>query len=108
VQRRESFAFESTLSGRGYARHIAEWQQVGYFVKLIYLGLATPEIALARIRQRVREGGHTIPETIVRRRFESGLSNFKRLYRPLVDDWAIYDNSGDEPVIISEGGRDER
>ena len=65
VQRRESFAFESTLSGRGYARHIAEWQQVGYFVKLIYLGLATPEIALARIRQRVREGGHTIPETIL-------------------------------------------
>ncbi|RLB95515.1 MAG: Zeta toxin family protein [Deltaproteobacteria bacterium] len=105
VRSGKSFAFESTLSGRGYLRHIVAWQQVGYFVKLIYLSLASPEIALARIRQRVREGGHPVPEAVVRRRFEGGLYNFNRFYRPLVDQWALYDNSRRKPVLISEGAK---
>ena len=103
VRRGDSFAFESTLSGRGYLRHIAGWQKAGYFVKLIYLSLATPEIALARIRQRVREGGHSIPEVVVRRRFRSSLENFNHHYSQLVDEWAIYDNSGRKPILVSEG-----
>jgi len=72
---------------------------------LIYLSLASPEIALARIRQRVREGGHPVPEAVVRRRFEGGLYNFNRFYRPLVDQWALYDNSRRKPVLISEGAK---
>ena len=103
VRRGDSFAFESTLSGRGYLHHIAEWKQAGYFVKLIYLSLAAPEIALARIRQRVREGGHAVSEAVVRRRFESGLKNFNHHYRWLVDEWAIYDNSRRRPILLSEG-----
>jgi len=67
------------------------------------LRLASPELAIARVRQRVREGGHNIPEPVIRRRFASGLSNFETLYKPLVDEWALYDNSGGEPILIEEG-----
>ena len=96
----ESFAFETTLSGRGYLRHIRQWQDAGYRVKLIFLRLNSPEEAMARVAQRVRQGGHDIPEAALRRRFAAGLINFERLYGPLVDAWALYDNSGSSPVLL--------
>ena len=104
AQRGENFAFETTLSGRSYAKLIPSWQAEGYIVKLFFLGLATPELAIARVRQRVREGGHNIAELVIRRRFAAGLCNFENMYKPLVDEWALYDNSGSEPVLIEEGG----
>jgi predicted ABC-type ATPase len=103
VRRGESFAFETTLSGRGYAGLIPGWREQGYIVKLFFLRLASPELAVARVRQRVREGGHNIPERVIRRRFAGGLRNFETLYKPVVDEWALYDNSGGEPVLIKEG-----
>ena len=62
----ESFAFETTLSGRHYARLIPQWQSSGYRVKLFFLKLASPELAIARVRQRVRSGGHNVPEPVIR------------------------------------------
>lgn len=103
VEKGESFAFETTLSGRGYAGLIPGWQEQGYVVKLFFLRLASPELAIARVRQRVREGGHNIPEAIIRQRFTGGLRNFEALYKPVVDEWALYDNSGSEPILIEEG-----
>jgi predicted ABC-type ATPase len=103
VRRGKSFAFETTLSGRGYAGLIPGWRMQGYIVKLFFLRLASPDLAIARVRQRVREGGHNIPGPVIRRRFASGLRNFESLYKPLVDEWALYDNSGGEPVLIEEG-----
>ena len=100
----ESFAFETTLSGLGYTRWIPLWREGGYRVKLLFLWLPTPDLAVARVRQRVSEGGHDVPETIVRRRFRAGWRNFERVYRDLVDEWAIYDNSGISPVLLAEGG----
>lgn len=99
----DNFAFETTLSGRGYAGLIPGWRRQGYIIKLFFLRLASPELAIARVRQRVREGGHNIPEPVIRRRFASGQSNFENLYKPLVDEWALYDNSGSEPVLVKEG-----
>lgn len=96
---RESFAFETTLAGRGYLRHIERWQVAGYRVKLIFLQLASAEEAIARVAQRVRQGGHDIPENTIRRRFGAGLHNFRQAYAPRVDAWALYDNSGDRPVL---------
>ena len=96
----ENFAFETTLSGRGYLRHIRQWQAAGYRVTLIFLRLNSPEEAMARVAQRVRQGGHDIPEAIIRRRFDSGLKNFERFYGPLVDAWTLYDNSGPSPVLL--------
>ena len=103
VGRGESFAFETTLSGRGYARMILGWQARGYRVNLFFLRLPTPEMALARVRSRVAEGGHDVPEEVVRRRFEAGWRNFREVYMELVDEWALYDASGSVPVVI-EGG----
>lgn len=103
ARRGESFAFETTLSGRGYAGLIPSWSAEGYTIKLFFLRLASPDLAIARVRQRVREGGHNIPEPVIRRRFASGQHNFESLYKPLVDEWALYDNSGSEPVLIEEG-----
>jgi predicted ABC-type ATPase len=82
---------------------IPGWRADGYLVKLFFLRLASPELAVARVRQRVREGGHNIPEPVIRRRFAGGLRNFEELYKPVVDEWALYDNSGGEPVLIEEG-----
>ena len=103
VEKGESFAFETTLSGRGYARRIPRWQQQGYRIKLFFLRLPTSEMAAARVRQRVAEGGHDVPETVIRRRFHAGWSNFEFIYRDLVDEWALYDNSGEKPVFLAEG-----
>lgn len=97
---RESFAFETTLAGRGYLHHIRTWQKGGYRVKLIFLQLDSTEEAVARVAQRVRQGGHNIPEATIRRRFAAGRENFERLYAPLIDAWALYNNSGLQPVLL--------
>lgn len=95
-----SFAFETTLAGRTYARMIPGWQAAGYHVKLLFLALPSAEMAIARVAERVRQGGHNVPEEVIRRRFTAGRTNFDKLYRELVDAWALYDNAGDEPHLI--------
>jgi predicted ABC-type ATPase len=100
-----SFAFETTLSGRGYLRLIKEWQAAGYQVKIIFLQLASADEAVARVAQRVKQGGHNIPEEVIRRRFAAGKDNFEKLYAPRVDAWALYDNAGSVPVLIDWSNR---
>jgi predicted ABC-type ATPase len=100
-----SFAFETTLSGLAYARLIPRWRRQGYSVKLIYLQLAGVDLALSRVAARVLQGGHGVPDNVVVRRFAAGWRNFERVYKPLVDGWALYDNSGDAPILVEAGGR---
>ena len=76
VQRNESFAFESTLSGRGYARLIPEWQSASYLVKLIFLSLPSEDMAIERVATRVKQGGHSVPDMVIKRRFRAGMINF--------------------------------
>lgn len=97
---RESFAFETTLSGRSYLRLIDLWQAAGYRVKMIFLQLDSAEEAIARVAQRVKQGGHDIPEPVIRRRYAAGRRNFECLYAPKVDAWALYDNAGEKPVLL--------
>ncbi len=103
VRRRESFAFETTLSGRRYATLIPKWQQIGYEVALIFLWLPKVEMAVERVRERVRQGGHDVPEQVIRRRYEAGWRNFNRVYKRLVDHWFLYDNAGRDPVLLEKG-----
>ncbi len=103
VRKQNSFAFETTLSGRSYARLIPLWQEHGYLVKLFFLQLDSAELAIARVQQRVRKGGHTIAEPVIRRRFISGSQNFHTLYKDLVDEWSLYENSAEQPVLIEQG-----
>ena len=103
VQQRRGFAFETTLSGLGYARMIPRWRSDGYTVKLIFLALATPEEAIKRVELRVRQGGHHVPSEVIRRRFASGLQNFQNMYRHIVDYWQWFDNSSHALILVDEG-----
>lgn len=103
VRRGESFAFETTLSGLRYARLIPQWRKKGYFIKLIFLKLPSPEMAIARVAARVAQGGHHVAENVIRRRFKAGWRNFQRTYQPLVDSWILYDNAGDVPRYVDSG-----
>ena len=103
VHQEVSFAFETTLSGRGYAVCIPQWQARGYRVKLFFLSLPDADFAIRRVQHRVHLGGHDIPEQTIHRRFANGWKNFQTLYRPLVNEWALYDSSGPVPVLLNEG-----
>lgn len=105
VSQQQSFAFETTLSGKAYARQIPKWQAQGFHVSLYFLGLDTQDIAIARVATRVAQGGHHIPEATIRRRFDAGLRNLEAYYKPLVDHWMHYNNSGDEPVLVDWGSK---
>ncbi|HLL13839.1 MAG TPA: zeta toxin family protein [Pyrinomonadaceae bacterium] len=105
---RASFAFETTLATRSYATFVAALRREGYEFQLLYLTLRSPELAVERVRSRVRLGGHNVPEAVVHRRFRNGARNFFRLYRTLADTWGIYDNSTlDAPRPVAVGHRDE-
>jgi predicted ABC-type ATPase len=109
VARRADFAFESTLSGLGVRDIIRGCRESGYELHLVYLWLPSPELALARVRQRVAAGGHNIPEWDVRRRWGRSLENLLDIYMPLVDSWSVVDGSstGSAPVIARGGRNDE-
>jgi len=103
AEKGESFAFETTLSGLAYLGRIRDWRMMGYHVSLFFLSLPDPEVAVSRVAERVRQGGHHIPETVIRRRFAAGLQNFEQAYKQVVDSWAKYDNVGAKPELIEWG-----
>lgn len=102
---RATFAFETTLAGKSYARWLSELIATGYRFHLVFLWLPSPEFALERVRDRVRRGGHSVPERTVCRRFHAGLGNLFSLYQPMADTWRIFDNSGTPPPRLIAAGR---
>jgi predicted ABC-type ATPase len=102
VREGQSFAFETTCSGRGYAGLLRRCKAEGWRVTLLFLWLPSPQIALDRVARRVRGGGHAIPSNAVIRRYWAGLSNLRDLYLPLADVAAIYDNSDEGRTLIAE------
>ena len=97
-----SFAFETTCSGRGHVRLLERCRAVDYRITLVFLWLPSAKRALARVAQRVSEGGHRIPSDVVVRRYASGLRNMRLSYLPLADSVFIYDNSDASDVLIAE------
>jgi predicted ABC-type ATPase len=87
------FGFETTLSGRLHARWLRKHQAAGYRTHLVFLSLPSEDLAIARVEDRVRRGGHHVPDEIVRRRFAAGLRNLFSVYMHTVDAWTIYDNA---------------
>lgn len=100
VRKGESFAFETTLSGHGYLAKLRQWRERGYHVSLFFLCLPDAETAIARVAERVKQGGHDIPEAVIRRRFAAGLRNFHGAYKSAVDAWALFDNVGETPILL--------
>lgn len=106
ARERQSFAFETTLSSRSFAPFLRRLKADGYHVHLIYVWLRSPGLALQRVAARVSQGGHSVPDETIRRRYRRGLANFLQLYRPLADDWMLCDNSGDGPIVVARGIRE--
>ncbi|MBI2496241.1 MAG: zeta toxin family protein, partial [Candidatus Omnitrophica bacterium] len=89
AHKHSDFGFETTLSGITYVALLRRLKAQGYRIQLFFLWIPTVEMALARIADRVRRGGHDIPERVVRRRFHKGIQNFFTRYRPLLDLWML-------------------
>jgi predicted ABC-type ATPase len=103
VEAKVDFAFESTLSGLRYAKRIQDWKARGYSIEIAYLRLASPQLALSRVAARVKQGGHDVPRADVLRRYKRGWTNFLEVYKPLADDWTLYDNSEASPKWLERG-----
>lgn len=103
----ENFAFETTLSTRSYVQFIDRAKEMGYQVTCLFFWLNSEELAISRVKTRVREGGHHIPEDVIRRRYKSGLRNFFNLFLNKVDNWLFVNNSGDDYEIVAEGALNE-
>jgi predicted ABC-type ATPase len=95
------FGFETTLSGKTHLKLFCDLKKKGYHIHLFFLWVNSIDIALRRIDKRVRNGGHSVPEATVRRRFEKSLFNFFNLYQPIVDSWAMFDNSEEVPKMVA-------
>ena len=98
----ESFAFETTLSGAHYLQRIQEWKDLGYSVKLWFIALSSPELAISRVNERVAQGGHNIPEEVIRRRYTAGLKNLPK-YQKVVKSWVLLDGDKTPPEQTDQG-----
>lgn len=100
---RVSFAFESTLSGTTHAARLRRMKRLGYRIEIVYLRIPSPRLALRRIAARVKQGGHNVPREDVLRRFDRSWKNFVEVYRPLADEWSVYDNSRTTAELLERG-----
>jgi predicted ABC-type ATPase len=97
----KDFGFETTLSGRTYFKLLGEMKADGYRIVFFFLWLPSPEMAVTRVENRVRQGGHGVPRGDVIRRYEAGLRNWFRLYRPIADEWWMFDGAATPPTVIA-------
>lgn len=108
AKKRVNFAFETTLASRTFAPWIADMRKTYYSFHLVFLWLPNEEFAVSRVAERVRMGGHNVPEETIRRRYHAGIQNFFRLYRPIADTWYFYDNSGErKPRLLAYGEKEK-
>ncbi|MCC6428371.1 MAG: zeta toxin family protein [Phycisphaerales bacterium] len=107
AQARQSFAFESTLASRTFEPWLRSLVNEGYLVNIVYVWLRSPQLAVSRVRTRVREGGHGIPADVVTRRYYRSLVNFWTLYRTVATTWRVYDNSAPMPTLMAAGRYDK-
>jgi predicted ABC-type ATPase len=104
AEQRASFAFETTLAGRSYARWLRSLRTTGYMVHLVYFWLASPDLAVARVAERVSQGGHNIHEATIRQRYRRSVQNFFQLFRPVVHTWKVFDNTqAGLPQLVAHG-----
>lgn len=102
IKNGQDFAFETTLATKSYKNLITDAQANGYSVTLIFFYLNSQDLAVKRVETRVKEGGHDIPEKVIRRRYENGLKNFFNIFKSIVDEWMFIENSGEPYKLIAQ------
>lgn len=107
IRARSDFAFESTLGGTTYATLLAQMREKGYRIHIFYLWLRTPGLAVKRVADRVRRGGHNIPPEVIKRRYTRGLKNLWKHYAPLAESLVIFNNSRNIPKLVAVAKRGE-
>jgi predicted ABC-type ATPase len=103
----ENFAIETTLATKIYKSKIHNAIENGYTIKLLFFWLPSVEMAINRVAVRVSEGGHDIPNEVIERRYFRGIENLFKIYLPLCNEWAVFDNSDGEPIKIAQGIKSE-
>jgi predicted ABC-type ATPase len=103
INEKVDFAFETTLSTKSYHSLLKSAKKDDYKVWLLFFWLPNPDMAIARVASRVKNGGHFIPEDVIIRRYHRGLTNLINIYSQLADNWFVLDNSSIEPKLIAEG-----
>ncbi|MBQ4277359.1 MAG: zeta toxin family protein [Bacteroidaceae bacterium] len=101
-----TFSIETTLATKSYVKLVERAHTEGYQIHILFFWLQTPELAIQRVAERVRKGGHNIPEDVIRRRYVAGIKNLFELFMQKVDYWFIYDNSENPRKEIATGGSD--
>lgn len=102
-----NFAFESTLATRSYSPWLRQLVPNRYDLKVVFLWLRSPELAVARVKARVNAGGHAVEESVVRQRYVRGIKNFLTLYSPISVQWSVLDNSSaNPPQLLTRGSMD--
>lgn len=99
----EDFAFETTLATKSYKGKIQNAKNLGYKITTVFFWLRTIDLAKERVKLRVSEGGHNIPEEIIERRYQKGIINFFNIYLSISDEWMVIDNSQPNFELIAEG-----
>ena len=107
VGQNKSLLIESTLSGRYLQKFIESLQTKDYRISIIFLFVESLEILIERIAERVKKGGHFVPDEDVRRRFVRGKQNFWEVYKNLVDSWNLFYNMNDSFGKIAAGEQDK-
>ncbi len=102
-----TFAIETTLTTRSYRNLVLQAQSLGYEVELVFFFLPSPEVAINRVAHRVRNGGHSVPDDIVRRRYYGRVKNLKEIFMPIVDKWSIFRYENDDYHLIASGRKGE-
>jgi predicted ABC-type ATPase len=100
---RTNFAIETTLASRSYVPRILDLRSRGYRTHLVFFWLSSPEIAISRVAVRVSQGGHSVPEDVIRRRYDRSVYNLIHLYLPLMDTWRVYDHSAGDRRGVAFG-----
>ena len=101
VRAHRSFAFETTLASKALEPRLLRYRESGYLLDLVFLWLPSADFAVARVRERVRSGGHDVPEETIRRRYARGVRNLFAAYMPLVTGWRVYDGSRPRPELVA-------
>lgn len=100
----DSFIVETTLAGKSFRRVIEHASECGFTITIHFVFTDDAGTSVRRVAERVKAGGHNVPEQDIRRRFARSLNNFWMIYRPLADHWLLAYNGGESPVQVANGG----